>query len=111
MEFSVHRTQSGAYVYISNAEGGMTDRIVARKAPSPAGPWSKPTPVKQLPKHHKNVFYYNGKAHPELSREGKILISYNVNTSDLKQVVEDADIYRPRFFWWTPPDESWLPTP
>jgi hypothetical protein len=87
----------------------MGNRIICRLAPSPEGPWSEPTLIYETPEHKGDVFTYNAKAHPELSTEGRLLISYNVNTSDLKKVEAEAGIYRPRFLWWTPPNAGWLP--
>lgn len=109
MEASVHQTASGEYLYISNDAGGMNRQIIARVAPRPEGPWGEPMVIAEAPEHHGDVYAYNAKAHPELTRDGRILVSYNVNTLDLAKVVDDADIYRPRFLWWTPPNDGWLP--
>ena len=109
MEASVHPTRDGGYLYLGTDAGGMGSRIVSRYAASPEGPWSEPTLVAETPEHRGDVFSYNAKAHPELTRDGRILVSYNVNTSDLAKVVAEADIYRPRFLWWTPPQSGWLP--
>ncbi len=109
VEYSVHKTRSGDYFYVSNDEGGMSRRIVARTAPRPEGPWSEPFLVGEAPEHEGTVFAYNAKAHPEASPPNALLISYNLNTTDLDQVVEEADIYRPRFLLWSPPDTSLLP--
>lgn len=111
MEFSVHFTRSGECLYVGSAEGGISDKIVSRVAPQPFGPWEEPTVIAQAPEHGGTVFTYNAKAHPELSTDSRLLISYNVNTTDLEEVVEKADIYRPRFLYWTPPDPSLLPKP
>lgn len=109
MEASVHQTVSGEFMYISNDAGGMNRNLTARLAPTPEGPWGEPHFIAEAPEHHGDVYAYNGKAHPELSRDGRLLISYNVNTLDLEKVIQDADIYRPRFLWWTPPNPGWLP--
>lgn len=109
MEASVHQTQDGGYLYIGSDAGGMGTDIVARYAQAPQGPWGEPVLVGKASEHGGDVFAYNAKAHPELTKDGRLLISYNVNTSDLAKVVAEADIYRPRFFWWTPPQEGWLP--
>ncbi len=109
MEASVHRTSDGGYLYLGTDAGGMGPDIICRYAKAPEGPWSEPVEVAKAPEHQGDVFAYNAKAHPELARDGRLLISYNVNTSDLAKVVADADIYRPRFFWWTPPQKGWLP--
>lgn len=108
VEYSVHEAASG-FVYIACADNGMSNRVIARHAPTPEGPWSDPVEVAVLPEHQSDVFCYNAKAHPELTRDGKILVSYNVNSTDLKRVELEADIYRPRFLWWTPPTTNWLP--
>lgn len=109
MEASVHRTTDGGYLYLGTDAGGMGPDIICRYAKAPEGPWSEPVAVAKAPEHQGDIFAYNAKAHPELSGDGRLLISYNVNTSDLAKVVAEADIYRPRFFWWTPPHEGWLP--
>jgi hypothetical protein len=109
MEASVHLTRSGQYLYLGTDAGGMGSPIIARLAPSPEGPWGEPIAVSEAPEHQGTVFTYNAKAHPELSQDGRLLISYNVNTSDFTKLFQDAGIYRPRFLWWTPPDPDWLP--
>ncbi len=109
MESSVHRTRSGAYLYVGSDESGLSSRIVARLATTPEGPWGPTFPIYNAPEHEGEIFAYNAKAHPHLSRDGRILISYNVNTSNLERVVAEADIYRPRFIWWTPPRAEWMP--
>jgi hypothetical protein len=38
-------------------------------------------------------------AHPQFKKEGKILISYNVNNIDFAEQHDDVSTYRPRFFW------------
>lgn len=109
MEASVHRTRDGGYLYLGTDHAGMGPDVICRYASSPQGPWGEPTLVGEAPEHQGDIFAYNAKAHPELTQNGRILVSYNVNTSDLEKVVAVADIYRPRFFWWTPPQEGWLP--
>ncbi|WP_342373236.1 hypothetical protein PCC79_05470 [Propioniciclava soli] len=37
--------------------------------------------------------------HPQFSDDGRLLISYNVNTFDNNHIFDDVTIYRPRF--WT----------
>lgn len=75
------------------------DRIFARVADSPFGPWSKPIPIFQVPdiQRNKKYFTYAAKAHPELSAPGELLVTYVVNSFDFAAMVNDADIYHPRF--------------
>ena len=107
MESSVHKTRDGGYLYVGSLDS--TDRIVARYAPSVSGPWGDSVEVYRAPEVQGEIFSYNAKAHPHLSSGGRLLISYNVNTRSLAEVIEKADIYRPRFIWWTPSDPGWLP--
>ncbi|GAA5028114.1 discoidin domain-containing protein [Actinopolymorpha pittospori] len=43
------------------------------------------------------TYCYNAKAHPSLSEEGKLLVSYNVNKPGDSPLT--TEIYRPRFVW------------
>jgi hypothetical protein len=43
------------------------------------------------------TYCYNAKAHPSLSRKGKLLVSYNVNRLGGDPIT--TEIYRPRFVW------------
>ena len=66
---------------------------------SPAGPFDFPENIYYCPEPQEipNTFVYNAKAHPNLSEPGKLLISYNVNTFDFGDLINNADTYRPRF--------------
>ncbi len=81
-------------------ENGLSDRIVGRFAVSPAGPWGEPVLLYKCPemKQKKGVFTYAAKAHPHLAGNGnELVISYVVNSFELAPVIEDADLYWPRF--------------
>lgn len=100
-EISVTQIQAGenkgrmllVYSYITNSP-----TIKAAVADSPDGIFSGTTTIYThddcltLPGHGNNT--YNAKAHPALSTEDTILISYNINGDDCFRY---ADIYRPRF--------------
>ncbi len=45
----------------------------------------------------KGLSQYNAKAHPVLSDDGELVITYNLNESGSNKNVMDADIYHPRF--------------
>lgn len=81
-------------------ELGLSDRIVGRFAASPEGPWSEPVLLYTCPemKRNKKVFTYAAKAHPHLAAGGnELVISYAVNSFDLAPVINDAELYWPRF--------------
>lgn len=107
MEASIYATQDGGFCYIGSLD--TQGEVVARYAPSITGPWSEPVTIYDPPEAVAEVYAYNAKAHRHLTDDGRVLISYNVNTLDLDEVIENADIYRPRFIWWTPPEPGWLP--
>lgn len=47
-----------------------------------------------------SLFTYNAMLHPQIQKDGKMLISYNVNTFNEKLWACKASVYRPRFFWF-----------
>lgn len=108
-ESGVYPTRDGGYFYVGSNGGLDKAVVVGRYSPSITGPWGEEMLLRVPPEVGGSVIMYNAKSHPELSRDGRLLVSYNVNTTDLEEVMEKADIYRPRFFWWTPPHEGWLP--
>jgi hypothetical protein len=85
-----------ALVYTDN---GLSDKIVGRFSPTPEGPWSDPVLLYRSPemKQNKKLFTYAAKAHPHLSGENELVISYVVNAHDLGTVLDDATLYWPRF--------------
>lgn len=80
-------------------ESGLSDKILLRTATAPQGPWSDSQVVFQCPEMalDKKVFSYAAKAHPMLSSDGELIISYVVNSFDFWQVFKDAQLYWPRF--------------
>jgi hypothetical protein len=80
-------------------EGSLSNRIFAFTADSPTGPWSEGKLVYEIPvpEENKNIFTYNALAHPQFTKEGMLLISYNTNSFELEDHFNDALIYRPRF--------------
>ncbi|WP_109507529.1 fibronectin type III domain-containing protein [Nocardioides speluncae] len=89
--------------------------VVAYTAPSPAGPFSGPVDlfVAPEPGQKEGAYVYDARLHPELAPDGRLLVSYNVNTIDPDALNGDASIYRPRFVdvAWPPaePDPATLP--
>lgn len=96
VEYSVHRTQAGDYAMVCT-KGGAGPEVQIRRAPRPEGPWSEGQTVWKAPENTGSDLAYNAKAHPELSDERGLLISYNVNSLDWNRNLQVADVYRPRF--------------
>jgi hypothetical protein len=96
VEQSVHKTVQGDFVLVAQG-GGISPNVVVRRAERPEGPWSEPETVYVAPENAGQDVTYNAKAHPELSDERGLLVSYNVNTLDWERNLADGHIYRPRF--------------
>ncbi|MEM6782369.1 MAG: hypothetical protein AAF624_01355 [Bacteroidota bacterium] len=96
-ELSVTPIPSGGYavVFQKDTIGG---EVAARTTPSLVGPFGTVIDVYRVPEaDDARAFTYNAKAHPHLSDPGTLLISYNVNATDLFQGLGDESLYRPRF--------------
>lgn len=81
------------------SEDGFGSHILIRMAQQPEGPWSKPFPVYQVEEIRKDkaFFTYAAKSHACISRPGELLISYVINAIDFDRIIQNADLYRPRF--------------
>lgn len=93
-EFSVQQLSSGRYLLTLADRSGPISLCFADAA---TGPWSEPQPIWKTPEITDTVCTYHPKAHPGLSDQRGLLISYNVNSCDLHESMVEADIYRPRF--------------
>jgi hypothetical protein len=80
-------------------ERGLSPRILGRTADHPWGPWSTPAVLYECPEmsRDKKVFCYAAKAHPALSSDRELVVSYVVNSFDFWQVAREAKLYWPRF--------------
>ncbi len=68
---------------------------------SPAGPFEKPVKFYTAPEHGQDnggMYTYNAKAHPHLSSDGKLLVSYNCNNRHTFGRQKTTE-YHPRFLW------------
>ena len=87
------------YVLICTANG-LSEKIIARTAPEPWGPWSPAKVVYLCPesKLGKQVFCYSAKAHPMLATApDELILTYAANSFNFTQVANDARLYWPRF--------------
>jgi Domain of unknown function (DUF4185) len=100
-EYSVsYLERLGQYVAVYTEEG-ISDFTVARKAPTPYGPWSSPIRLYTCPEAAwgPSIICYAAKGHPSLSsRPDVLIVSYVANSTDFWQMASDAKLYRPRFF-------------
>ena len=88
----------GAYVLVTfDNRSLLSPDIVAYSSCSLTGPWSGPTKLYQTPETGGNQFTYDARLHPQLSRNGRLVLSYNVNSFEFQDLMDDVRIYRPRF--------------
>ncbi|MBD3182675.1 DUF4185 domain-containing protein [Candidatus Poribacteria bacterium] len=99
-ELSVTPVQSGPlegkYLMVSmHVERDLYIRI----GESPVGPFSPRINIFRTsePDTGQKIYTYNAKAHPNLSKPDEWLISYNVNSTDWQNHIDNGHIYRPRF--------------
>lgn len=97
-ELSVTPVGNGKYVLVFQVDTIGPD-IGIKVGDSPVGPWGPLHRIYTTPEAalDPEIYTYNAKAHPHLSKPGELLISYNVNTLDFFDHFRYADIYRPRF--------------
>ncbi|HEX2534269.1 MAG TPA: DUF4185 domain-containing protein [Chitinophagaceae bacterium] len=99
-ELSVTPLGDGRYALIFQEEG-LGKYVGLRLGATPYGPFGKVIrlfDVSPTLEQDKDIFPYNAKAHPVLSRPGELLISYNVNSFDFfKDIYTYPNLYRPRF--------------
>ena len=98
-EFSVSPAPGGAGFVLVYTESGLGDRIMARFATAPDGPWSEPLLLYQCPEmgRDKGVFSYAAKAHPWAATGNQLVISYCVNTWNFGRLFNENEVYRPKF--------------
>ncbi len=106
-EMSVSLIPSGPYkgkyiaVYTKDTQ---SENMAYAIGDSPVGPFDEPVIFYVAPEHDKTsasgegiLYTYNAKAHPHLSKDGKLLVSYNCNVADAKE--QYSVDYHPRFLW------------
>ncbi|WP_405867535.1 MULTISPECIES: DUF4185 domain-containing protein [unclassified Streptomyces] len=99
--FSVVR-EGGTYVLFTMAAGteGLTT-VTSYWACSPTGPWHGPTKNFSPSLPRAGVAAYNPQVHPELSGDGRLVLSYDVNwletTGASASINANVTLYRPRF--------------
>lgn len=97
-ELSVSPLSDGRYALVYQ-EDGMGSTVGLRIGATPHGPFGPQMDLWECKEpQQKNIYTYNAKAHPALSRPGELLISYNVNAFDfLNEINAHPNLYRPRF--------------
>ena len=97
-ELSMTPLPDGRFILVFQLDTISRD-VVARVAGSPIGPFGPTRRIWRCPEPDQwpGAWCYNAKAHPNLAGPGELIISYNVNSQKVRDLVGIADIYRPRF--------------
>ena len=90
----------GKYVLLTQDKSWNSGKIYTFISDTPYGPWRGKTLVYRIPDLPDSDWYtYNAMAHPQFEDDGRILVSYNVNSNDFSDQKSDVESYRPRFIW------------
>lgn len=89
---------AGKYLLVFEKDS-LSNYMTYSVGDSPVGPFGPPIPFYYAtePAAGQTINTYNAKAHPHLSADGELLVSYNVNASDSQVHYTDGTIYRPRW--------------
>jgi hypothetical protein len=85
------------YVLFSFDGVPFSPKIVLYTSCTPYGPWGHRTTVYTTPEAVGDTFTYNAKVHPQATNSAGLLVSYDVNSFDFGDLLDDVSLYRPRF--------------
>jgi hypothetical protein len=94
-QFSV--IKEGDVYYLITHETIFGKRIFIAQSSKPEGPFTDGRVLYCTPESGGDIFTYNSFVHPELSQEGELRISYNINSFNFADLFTNADLYRPKF--------------
>ncbi len=93
-QFSVFKDNGTYYLLTQHHIFGSEIKIY--NSNSAAGPWNSGKVIYCTPETGGDIFTYNAFAHPEIKQDS-LIISYNVNSFDFNDLLEDVNNYRPYF--------------
>ena len=104
MSESFYVYEKNGKFYLIMHEIWMAGELFILEADNITGPWNRLLTGGienrfAIIKPHTGNITYNLFAHPQFQQEGKILISFNVNTTNFSSIYQDTRNYRARFYW------------
>jgi hypothetical protein len=90
----------GGYIGVSTTPSTAATSVELSYACSPTGPWTAPQPVYSIPQVRlfNNVMAYIPTFHNELSSNGNLVVSYNINSlTGLSALEQNVHQYQPSF--------------
>ncbi len=100
-ELSLTPLKDGRYLLVFQADG-IGEYTAIRIGATPVGPFGSLQNIRKVPELSEppGIIPYNAKAHPVLSTNNRLLISYNTISADyFNDILKYPHMYRPRFFW------------
>lgn len=87
------------YILITQDGNALSTDIYSYYADSPVGPWKNKKKIYTVPETSpdNNLYSYNAMAHPQHDEDGKLLVSYCINSKVPREIWDDVSIYQPRF--------------
>ena len=90
-------TKVGGEYVLATTDSYLDPQIYLYTSSSPTGPFASRTEVYTAPEAGGNIYVYNVAAHPEVSRPGQLVLSYNVNSFSLADLFANINNNRARF--------------
>jgi hypothetical protein len=96
--FGVTKFGNRYLLFTMNTLVAFSDQLLMYSANNPAGPFGQRTRVYSTPESQHGLFTYDVHVHPEFTDvNGRLLLSYDVNSFDPNDLLTNVDNYRPRF--------------
>ena len=96
--FGVAKIGNRFVLFTMDSLVAFSDELVMYSSNSPAGPFANRTHVYSTPESRQGLFTYDAHVHPEFTdANGRLLVSYDVNSFDARDLLSNVDNYRPRF--------------
>jgi hypothetical protein len=97
-EYIVTRIGNTFLLVTMDSNVPFSREIYAYVSCTPTGLLSAPKHLYTAPDYpFSKVFTYNADAHPEFARNNELLVTYNVNSPNFQDIMDDVHIFRPRF--------------
>ena len=96
--FGVAKVRNRFVLFTMDSLIPFSAELVMYSSNNPAGPFGNRTHVYWTPESQHGLFTYDAHVHPEFTdAQGRLLVSYDVNSFDFHDLLADVDSYRPRF--------------
>ena len=104
MSESFYVYEKNGKFYLIMHEIWLVGELFILEADKITGPWNRATSGGienkfAVIKNNPSNITYNLFAHPHFQNDGRILISFNVNTTNFSSIYQDSRNYRARFYW------------